>query len=196
MRPLSPKKEKETRNPFAPRKVNNKDEKPTKKRKRTNEPDRWDGGGGSVYHSATSTITVTPIDSEPAVISKKRIDGIKRELKGSEKERELRRVFKSFAPARPVVKPPAEKTPPPVEDIGESIAFDAKRVRGIGFDPRRRANEDVRIPTDRKIAPIVGGQKISLEGVLGGMSTGENKKGGGDGEMDSDSDSDLDIVME
>lgn len=49
----------------------------------------------------------------------------------------------------------------------------------------------MRVPADRKIAPIVGGQKISLEGVLGGMPTTN-----GDVEMDSDSDSDLDIVME
>jgi hypothetical protein len=192
MRPLSPKKEKETRNPFAPRKQNNKDSMAAKKKPRTNEPDRWDGGGGSVYHSTTTTVTVNPIESDPTFQSKKHIEGIKRELKGTEKDRELRRVFKSFAPPRPVAKPQVvETTPPPVEELGESKAFDAKRLRGIGFDPRRRANEEVRPPTDRKIAPIVGGQKISLEGVLGRMRTNS-----GDVEMDSDSDSDLDIVME
>ena len=78
------------------------------------------------------------------------------------------------------------------EELGESRAFDAKRVRGLGFDPRRRVNEEGRGGTqERKIMPIVGGGRISLEGVLGGGK----RSGVGDEVVESDSDDELDIVM-
>jgi hypothetical protein len=205
MRAFSPKKEKEARNPFAPRKVNEKNSKVTKK-ERTSVPDRWDGGGGSVYH-AKGTGNNTDIDT-----TKKHIDGIKRDLKGSEREREIRRIFKSFAPSKE--NPTESNTTDKVgeidgegdtvdtmteENLSESKAFNAKRVRQIGFDPRRKVNEEVKL-SEKKVLPIIGGggggQRISLDGVLGG--NGENNRKGHVGErddMDSDSDSDLDIVM-
>src|ERR1700738_4570568 len=163
MRPLSPKKEK-ARNPFAPArgKLNAKETAKPKKEK-ISKPDRWDGGGGSVYQPNVIAVT------DESMASKKRVDGIKRELKGSERDRELRRTFKSFAPARPAPKP-VEEPVAPVEMAVESRAFDAKRVRGIGFDPRKRVGDE-ETRSDRKIAPIVG-QRISLDGVLGKMSNG------------------------
>jgi hypothetical protein len=174
---LSPRKEKE-RDPFAPKKINSK-KPPVKK---IAKPDRVGHGGGNIFHSNT----VDPFEeSNKMVDGMKRVDGIKRQLKGSERERELRQKFKSFAPVRPTPKLVEESPPPPVEVV-ESRAFDAKRVRGIGFDPRRRVGDDD-VRNDRKIAPIVG-QRVSLEGVLGGMASKQV-------EMDSDSDSDLDIVM-
>ena len=199
MRPLSPKKERETRNPFAPRKVNGKDEiVPKAKKIRTSGPDRWDGGGGSVYHSKGTTM-----DIDTTLPSKKKVEAIKRDLKGSERERELRRVFKTFAPKKPLTNPSeiceaqcatdSAAEPTDIDDLGqpESKAFDAKRLRQIGFDPRRRANEEVKL-SDKKVIPIIG-QRISMDGVLGGLD-GENK-GNGKEDIDSDSDSDLDIVM-
>ena len=203
MRPFSPKKEKETRNPFAPRKVNEKNSKP--KKVKTSEPDRWDGGGGSIYHSG---VTSNNNDIDTALTTKKRVEAIKRDLKGSEREREIRRIFKSFAPVKPIVSsnPLPERTTNPCTyaqlttenfeanldypDDANSGAFDAKRVRQIGFDPRRKVNEEVK-GRDKKIVPIVGGQRISLDGVLGG----ENKSNGVKEDVDSDSDSDLNIVM-
>jgi hypothetical protein len=182
MRPFSPKKE--TRNPFALKKVNGKDDdRPKVKKVKTYEPDRWDGGGGSVYHSAGTTGEV-----DTALSMKKRVEAVKRDLKGSERDRELRRQFKSFAPPKPVPKPPVEEVLPPVPELFESKAFDAKRLRNIGFDPRKRANEEIR-PSDKKVIPIVG--RISLDGVLGGSESMNNGE-----DMDGDSDSDLDIVME
>lgn len=184
MRAFSPKKEKEGRNPFAPKKINTKE--PTRKRQRTSEPDRWDGGGGSVFHSSCAITPINDLDS--TMSSKKRIDGIKRDLKGSERERELRRVFKSFAPPKPAPRPVEEEKAPVAPELPESKAFDAKRVRVIGFDPRRRADEEPRL-RDGKISPIRG--KISMDGVLSGMNSKTTVN-----EMDSDSDSDLDIVMD
>jgi Primase zinc finger len=185
MRAFSPKKEKEQRNPFAPKKVNNK-EKPPK----TREVDKWDGGGGTVYHNTrSSSKPPTATADDP----RKRTEGIKRTLRGNEREREIRRSLHAFAPPRPVKQDENQEVE---EEVGkaeklleESRAFDAKRVRAIGFDPRRRANEDVPVRVDRKVNPIVGG-KISLEGVLGGGTGGT-----GEGDVDSDSDSDLDIIM-
>jgi hypothetical protein len=199
MRPFSPKKEKQARNPFAPRKINEEDGSITKtKKNRTSEPDRWDGGGGSVYHSKG-----TVVDIDATLSSKKHVEAIKRDLKGSERERELRRVFKTFAPKKPLSNPSevrgAQCSTDTVEnfmeidDLGlpESKAFDAKRLRQIGFDPRRRANEEVK-PSDKKVEPIIG-QRISMDGVLGGLN-GVSKTNGKE-DIDSDSDSDLDIVM-
>jgi hypothetical protein len=186
MRAFSPKKEKERRNPFAPRKINGAE---PRKRQRTSEPDRWDGGGGSIYHSSsTAPLSSTTNDLENALVSKKRVEGIKRDLKGSERERELRKVFKAFAPPKSAPQPVqvVEETKAP--ELMESKAFDAKRVRVIGFDPRRRADEEPRL-REQKVSPITG--KISMDGVLGGMT-----KGKGQVEMDSDSDSDLDVVMD
>jgi len=207
MRAFSPKKEKEPRNPFAPRKVNEKNSKVTKK-ERTSVPDRWDGGGGSVYH-AKGTGNNNDIDT-----TKKHIDGIKRDLKGSEREREIRRIFKSFAPLKQ--QPTEPNTTDKVggidgeegtvsttteETLSESKAFNAKRVRQIGFDPRRKVNEEAKL-SEKKVLPIIGGggvgQRISLDGVLGG--NGEKSINGRShiserDDMDSDSDSDLDIVM-
>lgn len=201
MRPLSPQKQKDKRDPFAPKTLNStKPEKPSK----TSKPDdKYSGGGGSIYHSSSTTLTATPISTalDSALASKKRVEGIKRDLKGSAADRELKRIFRPFAPQKPIIKPApvVEEKETVCGDVGESVAFDARRVRGIGFDPRRRANEEVRPNADRKVSPIRGNGtgsmgKISLEGVLGGMG----KKGtGAGGEMeDSDSDSDLDIVME
>ena len=79
--------------------------------------------------------------------------------------------------------------------LEESKAFDAKRVRQIGFDPRRRVNEEgPNLRADRKVSPILGGGvtvgKISLEGVLGGVGAVVERE-----DADSDSDSDLDIIM-
>ena len=197
MRAFSPKKDKETRNPFAPKKVNGKEPKPPK----THEPDKWDGGGGSVYHTRC---TSTPsIPTQDPASQRKRTEGIKRQLKGSEREREIRRSLKSFAPARPNARPTDEnqETPAVGEEtsplllLEESKAFDAKRVRQIGFDPRRRVNEEgPNVQTDRKVSPILGGGvmggKISLERVLGDVGGVAERE-----EVDSDSDSDLDIIM-
>jgi hypothetical protein len=180
IRPLSPRKEKERRNPFAPRGVNSKDPAKVKKEK-VSKPDREGHGGGSVFTPNTIALT------DETITTKRRVDGIKRELKGSARDRELRKTFKSFAPVRPAPKP-VEEPPAPVEPAGESRAFDAKRVRGIGFDPRRRVGED-ETRSERKIAPITG-KRISLDGVLGSMANGKT-----DDEMASDSDSDLDIVI-
>ena len=186
MRAFSPKKEKEGRNPFAPKKINATE---PRKRQRTSEPDRWDGGGGSIYHSSsTIPITSTQNDLENALASKKRVEGIKRELKGSERDRDLRRVFKSFAPPKPAPRPVVEEEPKIAVELPESKAFHAKRVRDIGFDPRRRADEEPRL-REGKVSPIVG--RISMDGVLGGMNA--NKR---DVDVDSDSDSDLDIIMD
>jgi len=204
VRPLSPSRKKEKRDPFAPKKLN----PPAKDApKRPSEPDKWDGGGGSIYHSATPIArAIDPADPELSKI--KRVQGIKRDLKGKEHDRELRRVFKSFA--RPKVIKAATAVVEEEEQGGEgeggkgevveSVAFDARRVRGIGFDPRWKANEEVRVNPDRKISPIRGSGggklgKISLEGVLGGMKASRGVAGGPELE-DSDSDSDLDIVME
>jgi len=131
------------------------------------------------------------------------VQGIKRDLKGKEHDRELRRVFKAFARPKVVKAGPAvveEEDGGKGAEVVESVAFDARRVRGIGFDPRWRANEEVRVNPDRKISPIRGSGggklgKISLEGVLGGMKASGGVAGGPELE-DSDSDSDLDIVME
>jgi hypothetical protein len=226
---LSPKKEREVRNPFAPKKDNIKN---STKPKKTYEVDRWDGGGGSIYHSKTSTSVSSSIDTT-VLTSKKRIEGIKRDLKGSERERELRKLLKPFTPFKPVSSVTetaledakdatgeneinkllrsfdAEDDEPKNEEAqfeekfqvsvdesenleNNSAAFTAKRVRQIGFDPRRKVNEEVKLG-EKKILPIIGGQqqRISLDGVLGG----ENNKNQQKDEMDSDSDSDLDIVM-
>ena len=205
MRPFSPKKEKEARNPFAPRKVNEKNSKP--KKVKTSEPDRWDGGGGSIFHSKGTSNNNNEIDT--ALTTKKRVEAIKRDLKGSEREREIRRILKPFAPTKPTISPDRtmsvrEPTLNPyicgavgkleasmdgTDDDGGG-AFDAKRVRQIGFDPRRKVNEEIKLG-DKKIVPIVGGQRISLDGLLGG----DNKSNGEKEDVDSDSDSDLDIVM-
>jgi hypothetical protein len=183
MRPLSPKKEPRRRN------SNTKEDKPVKlKRKRTSEPDQWDGGGGSVYHSSAVGINA---EIDATLVSKKHVEDIKRDLKGSGRDRDLRRKFKNFAPTKPTVKPPVLEISLPPADIADSKAFDAKRVRGIGFDPRRRANEEVKL-SDKKVSPIVG-HRISLDGVLGEMNNNENTRA--KDEVDSDSDSDLDIVM-
>lgn len=204
MRPFSPKKEKEARNPFAPRKVNEKNSKP--KKVKTSEPDRWDGGGGSIYHSKGTSSNNNELDT--TLTTKKRVEAIKRDLKGSEREREIRRIFKPFAPSKPTIPPDSTtslREPTPNSCMSGSLgkfeasmngtddgggAFDAKRVRQIGFDPRRKANEEAKLG-DRKIVPIVGGQRISLDGVLGG----DNKSNGYKDDVDSDSDSDLDIIM-
>jgi hypothetical protein len=187
MRAFSPIKEKEPRNPFAPKKKANPSE--PRKRQRTSEPDRWDGGGGSVYHSSTAiTVTSTQNELDSALVTKKRVEGIKRDLKGSERERELRKTFKAFAPPpKPVAKPVVEEEVKVVPEFGESKAFDAKRVRNIGFDPRRRADDEPRL-REGKVSPIIG--RISMDGVLGGMNINKAV------EVDSDSDSDLDIVMD
>lgn len=183
MRAFSPKKEKERRDPFAPKRLNAKDDNPKSKKTKPYEPDRWDGGGGVIYHSQG------PIpETEATISSKKRIEGIKRELKGSERDRELRKIFKSFAPPKPVPKPPVEEVVIPSQELTESKAFDAKRIRWIGFDPRRRPNEPQL--SDKKVAPIVGSSRISLDGVLNGECKSTHE------ETDSDSDSDLDIIME
>jgi Primase zinc finger len=144
--------------------------------KKTSAPDSWEGGGGSVYH-AGSTTEVVPV-KKPA------IEGIKRSLKEQEQERELRSTLKAFRPVKPPPPPPAPVVPAPVE-LPDSRAFDPKRVREIGFDPRRRADEDVR-PVQESVAPIKG--KICMDGVLSTIATKEGAEG-------SDSDSDLDIVM-
>ena len=204
MRPFSPKKEKEARNPFAPRKVNEKNSKP--KKVKTSEPDRWDGGGGSIYHSKGTSSNNNEVDT--TLTTKKRVEAIKRDLKGSEREREIRRILKPYAPPKSTIPPdPTKSLREPTlnpymcgafgkfealvdgtDDGGR--AFDAKRVRQIGFDPRRKVNEEIKLG-DKKIVPIVGGQRISLDGVLGG----DNKSNGIKEDVDSDSDSDLDIVM-
>jgi hypothetical protein len=204
IRPLSPERKKEKRDPFAPRKHPLPSQE---KRKKTSKPDSWDGGGGSVYHSSSAQIVpVVPVELDSALTSKKKTDGIKRDLKGSERERELRRVFKPFAPARVSV-----KTAPTVEEkeetgeVVESKAFDAKRLRGIGFDPRRKANEEVKFNYMERtlvLPPRPDASEISLEN----MGLSKFMRGWGEGRKsrleevidgsDSDSDSDLDIVME
>jgi len=200
LRPLSPRREKETRNPFAPRKVNDKVPKQqSTKKPKTTEIDKWDGGGGSIYLSHNSSVTTTNPDTTN---SKKRIEIIKRSLKGSDRDRQLRKLFKPFNKVSETIPEQSlednsssdddEEEEEQEMELKESKAFNAKRVRQIGFDPRRKANEEVNYHNNKRvIVPIVGG-KISLDGVLGGDNCG-----GGTGKdvMDSDSDSDLDIVM-
>ena len=205
IRPLSPERNKEKRDPFAPKKQPPRaiPEKP----KKTSKPDSWDGGGGSIYHSGLA-VPIVPIELDSALSSKKKVDGIKRDLKGSERERELRRVFKPFAPPKVSVMktaPVVEETEKETQEGLESKAFDAKRLRGIGFDPRRRANEEVKpnylertlvLPT-RSEGREISLERIGLSGFMKGW--GEGKRSRMDDILsgsDSDSDSDLDIVME
>ena len=200
MRPFSPKKEKEQRNPFAPRKPNNSIDEP--KTSKIAAPDRRDGGGGQVYAPHTRTTSLTDLNNDTTLLSKKRVEAIKRDLKGSEFDRELRKKFKAFAPpkrAPPVPRVEEEVAQPVGSELGESKAFDAKRVRGLGFDPRRKVNEaERRAGSERKVVPIVGvgaggnAARISLDGVLGRERKGGNRM---NEVVESDSDDDLDIVM-
>ena len=196
MRPFSPKKEKAPRNPYAPRIPNEKKSKP--KRIKTSAPDRWDGGGGSVYHTNNnSDIGASEVSfGIPSKIAA--VEAIKRDLKGNERERELRRQFKCFAKKPSNSAPSGDISPEygtgahqviAIIEAMESKAFDAKRLRQIGFDPRRKANEEPAL-ADKKVVPIVGGQKISLDGLLGEWENNEGRE-----VVDGDSDSDLDIVM-
>lgn len=191
-------------------------EKNSKMKKiKTSEADRWDGGGGSVYHSKG---VINNIHDNEIESTKKRVEGIKRDLKGSEREREIRRIFKSFAPPKTTTngdhKPNAmdqalglvdsedEEVQQHMVEGEENLvskAFDAKRVRQIGFDPRRKVNEEPKL-SDKKVLPIIGTgslqgrSRISMDGVLGNGANSNNIKNGKE-EVDSDSDSDLDIVM-
>jgi len=170
---------------FSPKK----DKGEKRKKVKTVAADNWDGGGGAVYNPGTKAVSIDTSELD----KKNKVHSTKLHLK---QEGNLRAALSVFAPAKPASNHSVEEikasAAPVVADGGESKAFDAKRLRGIGFDPRRRPNEEVPL-SDKKVSPIIGpGKKISLDGVLAGMNGNrrETKE-----DMDSDSDSDLDIVM-
>jgi len=175
-RPFTPKKIKE-KNPLGPRNPNSK----VSKKERNYKPDQWDGGGGVVYHAKGEEINYEEMTKQ------RNIEQLRRDCSRPSKDKIIRDAFKSFIPPKQIVKPVVVEKVVAPPDLGQSTAFDAKRLRNIGFDPRIKVNEEARYP-ERKISPIVG--RI-MDNVLGGFE--KNSKN--DGETDSDSDSDLDIIM-